>query len=39
MAAGAAGVEQDPARAMKLARQAWKADASLAPAALLSIDW
>lgn len=34
LAAGAAGAEQDPARAMKLARQAWKADASLAPAAL-----
>jgi HemY protein len=34
LAAGAAEAEQDPARAMKLARQAWKADASLAPAAL-----
>ncbi|HEY3846483.1 MAG TPA: heme biosynthesis HemY N-terminal domain-containing protein [Acetobacteraceae bacterium] len=34
LAAGAAEAEQDPAHAMKLARQAWKADASLAPAAL-----
>lgn len=34
LAAGAAEAEQDPARAMKLARQAWKGDASLAPAAL-----
>ena len=34
LAAGAAEAEQDPGRAMKLARQAWKADASLAPAAL-----
>ncbi|MGA3400246.1 MAG: heme biosynthesis HemY N-terminal domain-containing protein [Acetobacteraceae bacterium] len=34
LAAGAAEAEQDPARATKLARLAWKADASLAPAAL-----
>jgi HemY protein len=34
LATGAAGAEKDPAQAMKLARQAWKADASLAPAAL-----
>lgn len=34
LAAGAAEAEQDPARATKLARQAWKADPSLAPAAL-----
>jgi HemY protein len=34
LAAAAANAEQDPVRAMKLARQAWKADASLAPAAL-----
>jgi len=34
LAAAAANAEQDPARATKLARQAWKADASLAPAAL-----
>jgi HemY protein len=34
LGAGAAGAEQDPARAMRLARQAWKTDASLAPAAL-----
>jgi HemY protein len=34
LAAGAAEAEQDPARATKLARQAWKADASLTPAAL-----
>ncbi|HUB16175.1 MAG TPA: heme biosynthesis HemY N-terminal domain-containing protein [Acetobacteraceae bacterium] len=34
LAAAAADAEQDPTRATKLARQAWKADASLAPAAL-----
>ena len=34
LAAGAAEAEPDPALATKLARQAWKADASLAPAAL-----
>jgi HemY protein len=34
LAAAAADAEQDPVRATKLARQAWKADASLAPAAL-----
>ena len=34
LAAAAATAEQDPARATKLAQQAWKADASLAPAAL-----
>ncbi len=34
LGAGAAAAEPDPARAMKLAQQAWKADASLAPAAL-----
>jgi HemY protein len=34
LAAAAADAEQDPGRATKLARQAWKADASLAPAAL-----
>ncbi len=34
MAAGAAEAEQEPARATKLARLGWKADASLAPAAL-----
>ena len=34
LAAGAAEAEQDPAQAMRLARLAWKADASLAPAAL-----
>jgi HemY protein len=33
-ATAAANAEADPARATKLARQAWKADASLAPAAL-----
>ncbi|HVC59592.1 MAG TPA: heme biosynthesis HemY N-terminal domain-containing protein [Acetobacteraceae bacterium] len=33
LAAAAAGAEQDPVRATKLARQAWKADSSLAPAA------
>ncbi len=35
LAAGAAQAEPDPAQATKLARQAWKADASLAPAALV----
>jgi HemY protein len=34
LAAGAADAEQDLARGTKLAREAWKADASLAPAAL-----
>jgi HemY protein len=34
LAAAAAQAEQDPAQATKLARRAWKADASLAPAAL-----
>jgi HemY protein len=34
LATAAAEAEQDPARATKLARQAWKGDASLAPAAL-----
>jgi len=34
LATGAAEAELDPARATKLAREAWKADASLAPAAL-----
>jgi len=34
LAAAAATAEQDPARATKLAQKAWKADASLAPAAL-----
>ncbi|HUB48774.1 MAG TPA: heme biosynthesis HemY N-terminal domain-containing protein [Acetobacteraceae bacterium] len=34
LAAAAADVEQDSARATRLARQAWKADASLAAAAL-----
>jgi HemY protein len=34
LAAGAANQEQDAAQALKLGRDAWKADASLAPAAL-----
>ena len=34
LAAAAAEVEPDPARALKLARQAWKDDPSLAPATL-----
>jgi HemY protein len=34
LAAAAATAEQDPGRATKLARQAWKADPTLAPAAL-----
>ncbi|HUN39643.1 MAG TPA: heme biosynthesis HemY N-terminal domain-containing protein [Acetobacteraceae bacterium] len=34
LGAAAANAERDPVRATKLARQAWKADASLAPAAL-----
>jgi len=34
LAAAAAAAEQDPVRATRLAREAWKADASLAPAAL-----
>lgn len=35
LAAAAARAEPDPVRAAKLAREAWKADASLAPAALV----
>lgn len=34
LAAGAAAAETDPARARRLARQAWKADRGLTPAAL-----
>jgi HemY protein len=34
LATAAAGVETDPARALRLARQAWKTDPALAPAAI-----